>query len=233
MEKEELEHPESRVARMSAFGPVASPPDPETAQQAQTFGMRSGLGGLAILVLAAGIMTGVIPIPDLGILPPASAPAAVEQVAAPHAALPLPEPMAPIEAQPQPQALSSPGLLRPLQASELERAIDGMRLAEADKQRLRGEITAGSTQVAWMVLSDWDVEDGDSVLVSAAGYSQFVRLYHRATTLAVPYKPGIPVTLFAAVDGDNGGFITVAVHMAGAPIRLNLRPGATVQVPTP
>ena len=178
-------------------------------------------------------MTGVIPFPDLGILPEASAPATVEQVSPPHAATPLPSQIAPIEVQPQPQALASPGLLRPLQASELQRAIDGMGVAAADKEHLRGEIIAGSTQLAWMVLSDWDVEDGDSVLVSAAGYSQFVRLYHRPTTLAVPYKPGVPVTLTAAVDGDNSGWITVAVHMGDAPIRLKLPPGATVQVPTP
>jgi hypothetical protein len=210
MEKDQLDDQESLVARMGAFGPAASPPEAEA--KGQTVGVRSGLGGLAILVLGAGIMTGVIPFPDLGILPPASAP---------------------IEAQPQPQALASPGLLRPLQASELERAIDGMRVAAADKEHLRGEIAAGSTHLAWMVLSDWDVEDGDAVLISAAGYSQLVPIFHRPVTVAVPYKPGIPVTMTAAIDGNNGGWITVAVHMAGAPIRLNLRPGATVQVPTP
>jgi hypothetical protein len=202
MEKDRLDDQESLVARMGAFGPAPSPP--EAAAKGQTVGVRSGLGGLAILVLGAGIMTGVIPFPDLGILPPASAP---------------------IEAQPQPQALPSPGLLRPLQASELQRAIDGMRIAEADKEHLRGEVATGSTHLAWIVLSDWDVED--------AGYSQLVPIFHRPVTVAVPYKPGIPVTMTAAIDGNNGGWITVAVHMAGAPVRLNMRPGATVQVPTP
>jgi hypothetical protein len=213
MEKDRLDDQESLVARMGAFGPAPSPP--EAAAKGQTVGVRSGLGGLAILVLGAGIMTGVIPFPDLGILPLASAPSA------------------PIEAQPQPQALASPGLLRPLQASEVERAIAGMRVAEADKEHLRGEIAAGSTHLAWMVLSDWDVEDGDAVLISAAGYSQLVPIFHRPVTVAVPYQPGVPVTMTAAIDGNNGGWITVAVHMAGAPVRLSLRPGATVQVPTP
>jgi hypothetical protein len=147
--------------------------------------------------------------------------------------MPIPAPVAPIEAQPQPQALASPGLLRPLQASEVERAIAGMRVAEADKEHLRGEIAAGSTHLAWMVLSDWDVEDGDAVLISAAGYSQLVPIFHRPVTVAVPYQPGVPVTMTAAIDGNNGGAITVAVHMGGAPIRLSLRLGATVQVPTP
>jgi len=233
MEKDQLDDQESLVSGMGAFGPAPLPPEAEA--KGQAVGMRSGLGGLAILVLGAGIMTGVIPFPDLGILPPASVPtpAAVEQTMPPHAAMPIAAPAAPIEAQPQPQALPSQGLLQPLQASELERAIDGMRVAEADKEHLRGEVAAGTTHLAWMVLSDWDVEDGDAVEISAAGYSQLVPIFHRPVTVAVPYKPGIPVTLIAAIDGDNGGFITVAVHMAGAPIRLNLRPGATVQVPTP
>lgn len=233
MEKDQLDDQESLVARTDAFGPAALPPQAEASQQGQAVGLRSGLGGLAILVLGAGIVTGVIPFPDLGILPPPPAPAAVEQVAPPHGALPIPAPIAPIEAQPQPQALSSSGLLQPLQASEVESAIAGMRVAEADKQRLRKEIAAGTTRMAWMVLSDWDVEDGDGVQITAAGYSQFVPIWHRATTIAVPYQPGIPVTMLAAVDGNGGGFVTVAVHMAGAPVRLNLRPGATVQVPTP
>ena len=233
MEKGQLEDPESLDVRIGAFGPAASPPQAEATQQDQTVGMRSGLGGLAILVLGAGIMTGVIPFPDLGILPPASAPAAVDQTVPPHAAMPIAAPAAPIEAQPQLQALASPGLLRPLQASEFERAIDGMRVAAADKEHLRGEVSAGSTHLAWMVLSDWDVEDGDAVLISAAGYSQLVPIFHRPVAVAVPYQPGIPVTMTAAIDGNNGGWITVAVHMGGAPIRLNLRPGATVQVPTP
>ena len=233
MEKDQLDDPESLAARMGAFGPAALPPQAEATRQDQTVGLRSGLGGLAILVLGAGIMTGVIPFPDLGILPPAAGPATVEQTVPPHAAMPLPAPAVPIEAQPQPQALASAGLLRPLQASELERAIDGMRVAAADKEHLRGEIAAGSTHLAWMVLSDWDVEDGDAVLISAAGYSQLVPIFHRPVAVAVPYKPGIPVMMTAAIDGNGGGWITVAVHMAGAPVRLNMRPGATVQVPTP
>ena len=235
MEHEQLEDMQSAspAAHMGMAGPAPLPPDAQATRQGQTVGIRSGLGGLAILVLGAGIVTGVVPFPDLDILPPASAPAAVEQVAPPHAALPIAAPAAPTEAQPQPQALASPGLLRPLQASEVEHAIAGMRVAAADKEHLRGEIAAGSTHLAWMVLSDWDVEDGDAVLISAAGYSQLVPIFHRPVAVAVPYKPGIPVMMTAAIDGNGGGWITVAVHMAGAPVRLNMRPGATVQVPTP
>ncbi len=133
----------------------------------------------------------------------------------------------------QPLAQVSSNLLRPVQTSELERAIAEVGLAEAEEERLRGEIAAGDTRLAWIVLSDWDAQDGDGVLVSAAGYAQHVRLYHRPTTLAVPYKPGVPITLTGDVDGDNSGKITVAVHMGDARVPLSLRLGQTVQVPTP
>lgn len=225
--------------------------------------VRSAFGGLAIVALGAGIMTGVIPFPDLRFAPtppalpalegvstglpspPMSLPAtplprgaAQAQADVPTAAeAPLPASaaspaLASIEAQPQPLAEPRPQLLRPLQLSELATAIEGMRIPESDKERLRGQVAAGEIRMAWIVLSDWDAEDGDVVLVSAAGYSQQVRLYHRPTTLAVPYKPGAPVTLTGVVDGDNAG-ITPAVHMGDASLPLKLRLGQTVQVPTP
>jgi hypothetical protein len=233
MEHEQPEgpQPQSPAAFMEAPEPAASP-------RGQTIGFaRSTFGGLAIFALGAGVMTGVIPIPDFRALPLASAPAAVQEMSTAPAAAPLSVPVpapapASIKAQPQPLAQPSPGLLRPLEASELKRAIDGMHIAEAEKQRLRKEIATGDARLAWIVVSDWDVEDGDEVLISAAGYAQQVRLYHRPTTLAVPYKPGVPVTLTAAVDGDNSG-ITVAVHMGNGRLPLTLQPGTTVQVPTP
>jgi len=113
----------------------------------------------------------------------------------------------------------------------LERAIAEVPFAEGEKERLRGEIAAGDIRLAWIVLSDWLEEDADGVLVSAAGYAQHVRLFHRPTTLAVPYKPGVPITLTGDVDG--GGGITVGVHMGEGRVPLRLRPGQAVQVPTP
>jgi hypothetical protein len=217
MEHERLERPPGTSDASVAAAPdrAVSPPEPKLTEQSKAIGLaRSALGGLGLLVLAAGVTTGVIPLPDFHAMQPAVAPAPVS-----------------INLQPQLSAFT-PGFLHPLQASEVEAAITGMAIADADKRRLRKETATGDTRLAWIVVSDWDVEDGDEVLISAAGYAQQVRLYHRPTTLAVPYKPGTPVILSGAVDGDNRG-ITVAVHMRGAPVPLKLRLGEVVQVPTP
>jgi hypothetical protein len=219
-----MEHPQEDVQGLAA--PVATPeaaepailsPEAEAAREIPNAGLTRSALTLAVLVLGAGLMTGVISIPDFDTAPT-------------HIVSPA---TSSIEAVPQPLAQMSSNLLRPVQTSELERAITEVRLAEADKERLRGEIAAGDTRLAWIVLSDWDKEDGDEVLVSAAGYAQHVRLYHRPTTLAVPYNPGAPITLTGNVDGNNGGWITVEVHMGEARVPLSLRLGQTVQVPTP
>jgi hypothetical protein len=219
-----MERPQEDVQGLAA--PLATPeaaepailsPEPGAAREIPNTGLARSALTLAVLALGAGLITGVIPIPDFD--------AAPTHIVSPATSS--------IEAEPQPLAQMSSNLLRPVQTSELERAITEVRLAEAEKERLRGEIAAGDTRLAWIVLSDWDKEDGDWVLASAAGYAQHVRLYHRPTTLAVPYKPGVPITLTGNVDGDNGGWITVAVHMGEARVPLSLRLGQTVQVPTP
>src|SRR5215831_16870622 len=219
-----IERPQEDVQGLAA--PLATPeaaepailyPEPGAAREIPNAGLARSALTLAVLALGAGLITGVVPIPDFDAAPT-------------HIVSP---PTSSIEAEPQPLAQMSSNLLRPVQTSELERAIAEVRLAEAEKERLRGEIAAGDTRLAWIVLSDWDAEDADGVLVSAAGYAQHVRLYHRPTTLAVPYKPGVPITLTGEVDGDNSGKITVAVHMGEARVPLSLRLGQTVQVPTP
>jgi len=217
-----MEHPEEDVQGLAA--PVATPeaaepallsPEAEAAREIPNAGLTRSALTLAVLALGAGLMTGVIPIPDFDTAPT-------------HIVSPA---TSSIEAEPQPLAQMSANLSRPVQTSELERAIAEMRLPEAEKERLRGEIAAGDTRLAWIVLSDWLEEDADGVLVSAAGYAQHVRLFHRPTTLAVPYKPGVPITLTGDVDG--GGGITVGVHMGEGRVPLRLRPGQAVQVPTP
>src|SRR5262249_8948834 len=67
----------------------------------------------------AGLMTGVIPIPDFD--------AAPTHIVSPATSS--------IEAEPQPLAQMSSNLLRPVQTSELERAIVEMGLPEAEKER--------------------------------------------------------------------------------------------------
>jgi hypothetical protein len=60
-----------------------------------------------------------------------------------------------------------------------------------------------------------------------------VRLFHKPTTVAIPYASGVPAIVTGTVDGDGKG-ITVAVHMGVGIFRLGqMHVGTSVQVPTP
>jgi hypothetical protein len=215
--QEDVQELAAPPAATEAAEPAILSPEAEAAREIPNTGLTRSALALAALALGAGLMTGVIPITDFDAAPT-------------HMVTPA---TSSIKAEPQPLAQMSSNLLRPVLTPELEGAIADVSLTKAEKERLRAEIAAGDTRLAWIILSDWDAEDGDRVLVSAAGYAQHVPLYHRPTSLAVPYKPGVPITLTGDLDGDNSGWITVAVHMGEARVPLRLRPGQTVQVPTP
>src|SRR5262249_11348042 len=133
------------VARPEAAEPAVLSPEAEAAREISNAGLARSALTLAVLALGAGLLTGVIPIPAFDTAPT-------------HIVSPA---TSSIEAEPQPLAQMSANLLRPVQTSELERALAEVPLAEAEKERLRGEIAAGDTRLAWIVLSDWDKEDGD------------------------------------------------------------------------
>jgi hypothetical protein len=184
---------------------------------------------LAGLVVAAGVMWGAISIP--GFDDPQPAPASI--TAPPPSGPNVAQPQAPASTDVALQPQASQSLLQKVQPHDVERAINGMLIGEAEKERLRGEITADDTQIAWIAVSDFDFEDGDWVTISGAGYSQNIRIFRRPTDLAVPYKRGVPVTVTGLTDGDGRG-ITVAVHVMGARYPLaSVRPGTSIQVPSP
>ena len=129
-----MERPQEDVQGLAA--PLATPeaaepailsPEPGAAREIPNAGLARSALTLAVLALGAGLMTGVIPIPDFD--------AAPTHIVSPATSS--------IEAEPQPLAQMSSNLLRPVQTSELERAIAEVRLAEPEKERLRGEIAAG------------------------------------------------------------------------------------------
>ena len=124
-------------------------------------------------------------------------------------------------------------LMRPVSAAESEQAINKLMMSGPDKQRVRAALAEGKLRLAWVTLSDIQAEDGDWVRFMAGGFRQDVRLLHKAYTIAVPYLPGMPVTVMGLVDG-GGGDITVAVYVNSA--RVSLRPlkkGETLQIPSP
>jgi hypothetical protein len=128
---------------------------------------------------------------------------------------------------------SGASLLRPVAASENERAISHLLMTEADKDRVREEVARGRLRLAWITLSDTQSEDGDWVRLEAAGFRQDVRLLNKPYLVAVPYLPGSTITVTGVVDG-NGGNVTVAVYVGAARVSLKpLAPGETLQIPTP
>jgi hypothetical protein len=205
------------VDASGAAHPVPEPqplPEPQRGHAESGFGLgKITFGAIALLALG-GIATGILPFP--GSQPervPPTTPVAIEAQ------------------QPKPQLM--PSLIRPVAAGEVEQAIGAILGTDADKTRLRGEIVSGRTRIGWLTVMDSDAEDGDWVTVSSAGVSQQVQLFHAPTTLAVPYAPGVPVSVTGMVDGDGRG-ITVAVRVGtNSFVLAPMRPGTSVQVPTP
>src|SRR5262249_52969588 len=95
------------VARPEAAEPAVLSPEAEAAREISNAGLARSALTLAVLALGAGLMTGVIPIPDFDTAPT-------------HIVSPA---TSSIEAEPQPLAQMSANLLRPVQTSELERAL--------------------------------------------------------------------------------------------------------------
>jgi hypothetical protein len=192
-------------------------PQAEPASTRDAFSLRSSAIGAVALVVMGAIAVGLLPGFEAS-QAPAPVPLAIEQTA-------------PALEQPAPQHMG-PSLIQPVAATDLQKAIDGMLISNSEKARLRDETAAGKTRVGWVTVSDSVAEDGDWVIVSSAGFSQDVRLFHKPTTIAVPYTPGVPAVVTGKVDG--GGGITVAVHVGGSTFRLApMQVGASVQVPTP
>jgi hypothetical protein len=189
-------------------------PQPQGGEAETVFGFgKLAFGAIALLALG-GIATGLLSFP--GSQPESAPPAA---------------PIAIHEQQAQPQF--RPSLIQPVAAADVDRAVGAVLVADADKARLRGEIASGRTRIGWLTVLDSDAEDGDWVTVSSPGFSQQVRLFHAPTTIAVPYAPGMPVTVTGMVDGDGKG-ITVAVRVGASSFVLApMQVGTSVQVPTP
>ena len=179
--------------------PAARPPAEqlvEMVRQAIPFGLGSqgaliGAGG-AILLAAAAMMLGL-----------------------------LPSPFAASGGAGAPKQAAGTSLFQPVAAAELDKAIGLLMLPDADKAKVRADVQRGKLRIALITVSDNDTEDGDWVSISAAGFRQDVRLFHKPYVVAVPYLPGMPVAVTGLKDG-GGGDITVAVTVGTT--KLPLKP---------
>lgn len=133
----------------------------------------------------------------------------------------------------QPVASTTTSLVQPVAANDSEQAIARLMMSAPEKDRVREELASGRLRLGWVTLSDIQQEDDDWVRLEAAGFRQDLRLLHKAYTIAVPYVPGLPITVTGLVDG-GGGDITVAVYVGAAQISLRpLKKGEMLRIPTP
>ena len=128
---------------------------------------------------------------------------------------------------------SSVQMIRQVTGADVDKALAMLAMPEADKARAQAELQKGKLRIGLVTVSDTHDEDGDWVRVAGAGFQQDIRLFHKPHTIAVPYLPGMPISVIGLVDGGGGG-ITVAVYVGAA--KLSLKPmqkGEQVQIPTP
>lgn len=124
-------------------------------------------------------------------------------------------------------------MIRPVAAAETDKAIGLLMMSDAEKATVRTELAKGKLRIGWITVSDTMDEDGDWVRIAAAGLQQDVRLFNRPYTMAVPYLPGMPVSVIGLIDGGGGG-ITVAVYVGSAKLPLKpMQKGEVVQIPVP
>jgi hypothetical protein len=135
--------------------------------------------------------------------------------------------------QKQAPATAGSSLIRPIAAGEADKAIGRLMMSGPEKEKVREEVADGKLRLGWITVSDNLDEDGDWVRVGGAGFRQDVRLLHKPYTMAVPYLPGMPVTVTGLVDG-GGGDITVSVYVGSAVLSLRpLKTGEVLQISSP
>lgn len=124
-------------------------------------------------------------------------------------------------------------LLTEVRPEQTERAIATLMMTETEKADVRRAIEKGSARLGWITVSDIRAEDGDWVRIAGGPFVQDVRLLHKPYTVAVPYLPGVPISVTGMVDG-GGGDITVAVYLGSSQISLKpLKKGETLHLPSP
>jgi hypothetical protein len=130
-------------------------------------------------------------------------------------------------------ASSVTGLMVPIDSSKpekLDAAVSLLRLSNAEKAHIRGEVLAGRLHLGATTVSDWAAEDGDVVTIASAGFVQTVVIQNAPHIVVVPYSLPIGALTLTAVH-DGGGGVTVAVGMPSSLRRLRtLLVGEVIQV---
>jgi hypothetical protein len=106
-----------------------------------------------------------------------------------------------------------------------------LSMPEAEKARLVEKLADRTVRLAAVTVWDTVDEDGDTVDVTAAGFSQRLVIMHKPTTFFLPVLPGGSVVIKAVRDGGGGG-VTLGVSTVLGPYRLPaLAVGQAVEIP--
>ncbi len=100
-----------------------------------------------------------------------------------------------------------------LSGAEQAKAVDSMDLPAPAQEALEKDLAANKTTVAWITLWDDQVEDGDVVEISGAGFSRVVTLTKQPQQVAIPLASDTRFVVKGMRDG--GGGITVAATSEG------------------
>ncbi|MEO1650471.1 MAG: hypothetical protein AAFR60_05740 [Pseudomonadota bacterium] len=106
-----------------------------------------------------------------------------------------------------------------------------LKMTQRERNRLRDELRQGRVRIAAITLYDNLDQDGDAVLVTAAGFSQKITITHQDITFFIPVVFGSTVRITAVQDG-GGGNVTVGIRTAFGPVSLApLAPGQSIDIP--
>ena len=106
-------------------------------------------------------------------------------------------------------------------------ALRQMGMAPQARQALERDLDAGRVRLGWLTLWDDQVQDGDVISLSGAGFSRTIALTKQPQQIAVPIgASGDPFVVRGVRDGGAG--ITVAATSAGSRVPLPIMaPGET------
>lgn len=126
--------------------------------------------------------------------------------------------------------------LTPVPASELDAALDSMKLSADQRQSLKNSLTpqpgsiSAENTLGWIELWDFAEQDGDVVHISSSGYEVDYPLLNVPSRIAIPVDASLSVTIRGVQDG--GGGITLGLRTGAVGISLPvIAPGQSLVIP--